>query len=435
MEKHKKTDGLSESNISLSLDGYRILFEHIQDGVFILRDEKFVYVNKIFSDILGYQAAELIGRSIESVIAPKDRTEVLDRCRKRLAGAKIPDIYELCLLHKSGSTLTALANVGITDKDESIILGTIKDVTGIRYAMNELEHVRQEYQRIRDTISDAFYRTDMNGVITDMSSACFSALGYRPEEMVGHKMSEFYVDPADRERVVSAIRERGGNNTQVEAAMRHRDGRQVWVLTNAYLLRDSSGDPCGIEGIARDISDRKSTEEELLFLSTHDDLTGSYNRRYFISAVGHEIERAKRYGSTLSFLLFDLDNFKTVNDTYGHPTGDALLQQFTALCHDNFRKSDLFARLGGEEFAALLPETDRSHAELFCERLVKDVNSAQFSDVEGKYQIRLTVSIGATTLLPDDRSFDQLYTRADNSLYRVKSSGRNGYRLDAPDMG
>lgn len=425
-----------ERNGALSPESYRVLFEHIQDGVFVIRDAAFIFVNRVFSDLLGYAPGELLGRSIDIVIAPEDRAMVLDRYRRRLAGEDIDNTYEFRLVHKDGRSYHhVLMSVGVAADDHGSAVGTIKDITAIRTAMDALERSQQEYQTLRDTITDVFYRTGTDGVISDISAACCNMLGYRPQEMVGHKLDEFYVNPADRNKIIAAIRDNDGHAIQVEAALRHRDGHSVWVSTNAYLKRDGSGLPVGIEGIARDISERKAMEDELRLLSTHDDLTGSYNRRYFIGEVEREMERARRYGTALSLLVLDIDLFKTVNDTFGHPTGDTVLQQFAALCRNTLRKSDVFARMGGEEFAALMPETDRSRAAQFCERLRARVEGSIFHDEEKVNAVRITVSIGATTLQQDDRDFGHLYARTDNALYLAKSAGRNCCRFNILDGG
>ncbi len=429
-------DDALECDGVLSPESYRVLFEHIQDGVFVIRDAAFIFVNRVFSDLLGYAPGELLGRSIDIVVAPEDRAMVLDRYHRRLAGGNIDSTYEFRLVHKNGRTYHhVLMSVGVVADDHGASVGTVKDITAIRTAMDALERSQQEYQTLRDTITDVIYRTDTDGVISDMSAASFSILGYRPQEMIGHELSEFYVNPADRNRIITAIRDNDGHAIQVEAALRHRDGHSVWVSTNAYLKRDGSGRPAGIEGIARDISERKAMEDELRLLSTHDDLTGAFNRRYFINEVEREMERARRYGAALTLLILDIDLFKTVNDTFGHPTGDTVLQQFAALSRNTLRKSDVFARMGGEEFAALMPETDRPRADQFCERLRERVEGAIFHDEENVSAVRITVSIGATTLQQDDRDFGHLYARADNALYRAKSTGRNCCRFNILDGG
>lgn len=418
-------------NAEFSPETYRVLFEHIQDGVFVIRDAALVFVNATFPSLIGYTPDELIGKPITDVIAPEDREMVLDRYRRRLAGDAIEPTYQFRLLHKNGhDRLYVLLSVGVVSDGDAAgtSVGTVKDITAIHQAMEALERAQHEYQTLRNTIADMFYSTDAAGIISDISPACVTALGYRRDQMLGRKLEDFYVEPKDRERIVTAISENGGRATHVEAALRHRDGHEVWISTNAYLKYDANGQPTGIEGIARDITPRKEMEDELRVLSTHDDLTGSFNRRYFIAEVERELDRAKRYGTTLSLLVFDIDLFKNVNDNYGHPVGDAVLRQFAELCNDTLRRSDVFARMGGEEFAALMPETDQAHAMHLCERLRKVVAVTRFGDTDNT--IRMTVSIGATTLRPGDNNFGQLYSRADNALYQAKTNGRNCCRFD-----
>jgi len=419
-------------------ESYRVLFEHIQDGVFVLREARVIFVNDILAELIGYGPDELIGQTFTDVIAPEDRDMVRDRYRRRLAGEDVEHAYELRLIHKNGvDRLHVLLNIGVIRGGAAAgtSVGTVKDITVMRRTMDALQQAQHEYQTLRDTIADVFYRTDASGTVTDMSAACFDTLGYRPDEMIGHKLAEFYVHPEDREKIVTLIRENNGRATSVESELRHRDGHPIWVSTNAYMLRDQQGNTIGVEGIARDITERKAMEDELRVLSTHDDLTGSYNRRYFITEIERELDRARRYGSSLSLLVFDIDLFKNVNDSYGHPTGDAVLRQFARLCRATLRRSDVFARMGGEEFAALLPETERERAIQLCERLRQEVDQASFTDDNGTAAIHITISIGATVSNVSDHDFGQLYYRADRALYEAKNSGRNRFIISAATPG
>ncbi len=418
----------------LAPESYRVLFEHIQDGVFVIHDARVIFVNHIIADLIGYTPAELIGQIFTDFISPEDRDMVRDRYRRRVAGESVEHTYELRLLHKNGvDRRHVLLNIGIIHAGAAAgsAVGTVKDITEMRHTLDALQQAQQEYQTLRDTIADVFYRTDSNGVVTDMSAACFDTLGYRPEEMIGHKLTDFYVHPEDRTKIVELIRENNGRATSVESALRHRDGHTIWVSTNAYLRRNRQGAAIGVEGIARDITERKAMEDELRMLSTHDDLTGSFNRRHFVTEIERELDRAKRYGNRLSLLVFDIDLFKNVNDRFGHPTGDAVLRQFANLCRATLRRSDIFARLGGEEFAALLPETEQERATQLCERLLHEVDQNRFTDEAGKNAIHITISIGATISRDSDRDFGQLYSRADQALYSAKNAGRNRFVFSA----
>lgn len=189
-------------------------------------------------------------------------------------------------------------------------------------------------------------------------------------------------------------------------------------------------------GIQEDVTEKRRLQEELERLATLDGLTGVYNRSYFMDCLNQELRRSIRYQYPLSVLAFDLDFFKNVNDTYGHHGGDLSLQAFTAAVEEELRESDVFGRLGGEEFSAVLVQTDEEGAELLAERLRQAVESLEVG-CDGKI-IRFTVSIGVAQWRPEDRDSEDLLKRADRALYAAKFAGRNRVMIsgsdDSPDI-
>jgi len=162
---------------------------------------------------------------------------------------------------------------------------------------------------------------------------------------------------------------------------------------------------------------------EILRLASTDSLTGVANRRGFLVRANNELVRSRRYSRSLSLLMIDADRFKRINDTYGHAGGDAAL---VALSHDlqrNLRPSDILGRMGGEEFAVLLPETDRAGAIILAERLRGSIESLQIEHA-GRL-IALTVSIGIAEVEPDCQTIEDAMHTADRLLYRAKVGGRN----------
>ena len=138
---------------------------------------------------------------------------------------------------------------------------------------------------------------------------------------------------------------------------------------------------------------------------------------------GQEGKRLARYENSLSLLIFDLDNFKGINDTYGHQCGDRVLVEFVDTIQNSLRESDIFGRIGGEEFAVLVIETEKVGAMLLAERLRQSIEELVV-EYEGK-EVVFTVSIGVTEWLPGDGTVEELMTRADDALYSAKRSGRN----------
>jgi diguanylate cyclase (GGDEF)-like protein len=174
---------------------------------------------------------------------------------------------------------------------------------------------------------------------------------------------------------------------------------------------------------AKNYQHRFDLEAALEASSNTDALTGLSNRRHFMPALEQEVRRQLRYGQSVSVMMLDIDHFKQVNDTHGHPTGDRAISALGEICREMSRDTDLVARLGGEEFAILLPDTNPSGAAQLAERIRSAVEGKQLMSLQG-VPFQLTVSIGVAGLSADDGS-KNLFDVADNALYRAKRAGRN----------
>jgi diguanylate cyclase len=212
----------------------------------------------------------------------------------------------------------------------------------------------------------------------------------------------------------------------VDCTLTGPDGARVYVQLSMSVL-PWEGLPV-LYVLINDVDALKSTEAVLRRLSITDSLTGAYNRRHFIEEGQRELERARRYSRPLSILLMDLDYFKQINDTYGHMTGDEVLRRFVVCCQRLLRNCDVLGRLGGEEFAILLPETDIAGAAVLAERIRAAVEQIVIENERGP--VRITVSIGASGCATARCSVDELLSSADKALYRAKSAGRNRVECD-----
>lgn len=208
----------------------------------------------------------------------------------------------------------------------------------------------------------------------------------------------------------------------------HSPQARRWFLARVTRLRAAGS--TGAEVVAvishQDITERKLIEFELKWLAETDELTGLKNRRKFLAGVQKALDRLKTGGSPTSMLIIDLDHFKAINDTHGHAVGDEALCHAAEQFKKELRRGDLLARIGGEEFAAILPNTDEWGAIMVAERVRARLAATPFESRAGP--MNLTASIGVTSLQGTDRSADTALSRADNALYRAKNEGRDRVR-------
>ncbi len=401
------------------------LINQLQDAAFAVKQGYFVFVNQPCIELFGYSEQEMLTRPIFDFVHPDDRELVKQRYNSRLEGNDVVNEYEFGILTKSGQVRDIHMRVALTVDDDgaSVSIGSLRDISETNWVKRELARSQADMESILSSLPDVFYRTDMNGVITLMSPSVVDALGYMPGEMIGRSMAEFYRSAEDRDKVVQALVEGKGQAKQVEAWLKHKDGSLVWVSTSARIRLDEEGQPICVEGIARNRTDAKELEQRLIDLAKYDELTQVLNRRAFMETAVREIHVARRYHHPLSLVMLDLDKFKLVNDSFGHHVGDDALRYFADCCKQVLRKTDIVSRMGGEEFAVLMPQTQISDAAEVMERLGQQLKDQPLA-VESEL-LTLTFSAGLVALTDTDGSPEALLKRADRLLYQAKENGRD----------
>lgn len=242
------------------------------------------------------------------------------------------------------------------------------------------------------------------------------------DDLVGKPAISFYRDPADRDRMQLKFRDEGRLQGE-EVCLLAADGGELWMLLSMVpVVYDGAA---SVLSTLVDFTERKRLELELQRLATTDALTGAANRRCFLEHAEAELARSRRYGLEMSLVMMDVDHFKRINDTLGHARGDAALCRLVQLCAQIVRKQDLLGRLGGEEFALLLPQTSLEDATHLVERLRQHIEVSGLELQAGSPPVALTASFGVTALRVEDLRVEELLGRADQALYRAKDGGRN----------
>lgn len=266
----------------------------------------------------------------------------------------------------------------------------------------------------------------LDGRFTRVNRAFCEILGYEPEELLKLTFTAI-THPDDIQKDQDfVLRMEAGEIHSYEMEKRYicKDGRIVWGQLTGSLLSGGQGAATQVIKQVQDISKRKEVER-LLILEAHTDyLTGVANRGHFIELAEQELTRSRRYERPLSLAMLDLDHFKTVNDSYGHQAGDTVLKELSRICRQVLREADVMGRVGGEEFAILLPETDGEQAFNVIERLREAIAASEVTLEEG-LTLHFSASLGVAAFIPADADIGMLLKRADQALYQAKCSGRN----------
>ena len=290
-----------------------------------------------------------------------------------------------------------------------------------------------DFQSLAENSVDIICRAGLDYGLKYVSPSCFRILGWTQEEMILAPPLSLML-PEDAPAIEEAVARNVNSGTPfsfVTLRMLRKDGSAVWIeVTSRQVFDDVTGDLKEYVTVLRDISERKAFEEKLEAEALTDSLTGLANRRSFDNTLGREWKRTLREGSQLSLLMIDIDNFKSVNDMYGHQVGDDYLRAISAAMCATVRAPDTVARYGGEEFAVILPTVDSRGAVQTAERVraaIGDLQLTHEGNMEGEGLV--TGSIGAATALARQggtiKMPESLLLAADTALYKAKQGGRN----------
>lgn len=269
--------------------------------------------------------------------------------------------------------------------------------------------------------------TDPEGVIEYVSPSVEKITGYRQEEVIGNTPSLFKSGRTN-EKVYQELWQaiKGKQSWSGELENRRKNGVYYWESISIAPVLNETRDLVAFVGISIDISERKEMERQLQALASTDPLTGIFNRRHFLQEVEYQLDHTRRYGMPISLMIIDIDNFKQLNDSGGHALGDEAILGFVHVCRKTIRAVDIFGRMGGDEFAIAMPETDEAEAMVLAERL-RSLVMALIINHDGN-EARMTISIGLSSFVVNDEhneSAAQFLNRADKALYKAKNQGRN----------
>ena len=307
-----------------------------------------------------------------------------------------------------------------------------------RLVMTEqaLQSSREKFGQVMESSLDGFWDWDLVNDQLYLSPRWKAQIGFKDDELPNcFESFEGRLHPDEQDemsRKLQAFLSKPWLNWEEEFRLRHKDGSYRWILARAKPTLNEAGEVIRLTGVHIDITERVSAESRANFLAYHDSLTGLPNRLLFNDRVDHAIAQAKRSGHRLSILFFDLDRFKHINDSLGHPAGDRVLTQVAKRMASSVREEDTLARLGGDEFAVLVENVEREQSlALVAEKLLHCFESP-FEEAE--HEFFLNASIGISIYPRDGETTATLLKNADAAMYKAKNNGRGGFQFYTEEL-
>jgi len=401
----------------------------IHDGMYQSLDAKgnILEVNALWKVFLGYHDVDVEGRFIGEFISQASLLKLMDNLNRVILEGHLLK-FECQLVKSSGEKVDVLLD-GYASYDENgafvqshCYIFTLESYANMK---QEIHYLKRQHDHLSTILNEnvIYSSTDLDGIIVDVSDAFCLETGYKREEILGEKHN--VLRSAD---MPSTIYDElwktitAGKIWRGEIKNVRKNGESYWIRAAIHPLFDVNNTIEGFLAVRHDITREKIIEQASIL----DELTQLYNRRKFNADLAIAIEKYQRYGEIFALMLVDIDNFKDVNDTYGHLVGDDVLKGVSRFLRMQVRQGDLLARWGGEEFVIILPYTNKENAMKRADNFREKIGSTLCEVLKKSSDVHryITCSIGVSVVMDND-SMDSLIGRVDRALYKAKDSGRN----------
>jgi len=423
-----------------------LLYEQTPLPVYIYQDDAFVYVNRRLAEMIGYSAEELLNMCIWELVHPEDREVMQERARRRLQGGEAVTDYEFRAFTRGGELRVLHGYFSLAEfAGRPAVLGQLLDVTEQKKLVQALQSAEARYRDLFENVNDVVYIHDPAGKLLELNPAITRIAGYLPKELIGKKISDILA-PGVKHLLKQYLDEvLGRGYSRGPMRIRTKENKERFLEYNSVLFK---GDRPFVRGIARDITGQvqakrelreyigrlEEINRELARLNAElsearrnlerqarlDLLTGVGNRLAFQEKILEEMNRAIRYETPMTLLIIDITNFKLINDTFGHLAGDEALTRTARQLQANCRSFDAVFRIGGDEFAVVLPQTSEEEAFGVAERLRRRVAGEAITGAGAKLPVRLSVGFAVLTPGSPHATPDRLIKEADDRMYEEK---------------
>jgi diguanylate cyclase (GGDEF)-like protein/PAS domain S-box-containing protein len=417
------------TNVKIAQAEYQSLFDYNADAIFTVDlNGHILGGNFTVEQMSGYSMEELIGVNFIEYVDPADRESARECFRLSLEGTYKD--YRLNFLDKTGEKVGCLIKLTpIKLKNEITgVFAVLKDMRELDKLVGKYIESQKSFQIIAENVQDVVILMNKGKEYLYVSPSSKEVFGFN-NESIGEKTAFFNIHSDDIEVLEQQFNQSvlDGKSYTVHLKAKHKERGWIWTEINGNPVFDEQKNFQHMLMIARDITLQKEKEEQLQYFAYHDSLTGLPNRRYFKVRLSRAIELQEEKGDRFAVILFDIDDFKKINDSYGHEVGDYVIQEFSERLKSTFREEDVVARLGGDEFIALLTKAEKEEDIILTVNKIHQVMEAPW--LIQKTDIKITTSIGVAYSTTSGAIATSIVRTADEAMYEVKRAGKNLYRI------
>ncbi|WP_019415190.1 bifunctional diguanylate cyclase/phosphodiesterase [Paenisporosarcina sp. TG20] len=417
----------TQKDASFYKEMFEVMIRNSPVSVYMIENWNFTYVNKNFCSLVGYTEEEIFAGRINNLIHPED----LFLVQGRNTGEETDARYRVRINKKDGDIIhVEIHSTKLVRNGKKVLFGTVFDVTKEVTANILLKESQERFKSLFYNNPDAIFTFDLEGDFTDANPGCEVLSGYSKDELIDMSFTPLIVSEDLATTLNYFVEATQGIANSYEITITRKDGKRRNLEISSFPMKHT-GKIVGTYGIAKDITEKyenRKLMEELVF---YDSLTKLPNRKLFEDRLKQVFIISETNKNQPTVLFLDLDRFKFINDSLGHHLGDEFLKTVSKRLTNNVGETDTVGRFGGDEFAILLPNTDRNETILIAQKLNHAL--AQPFDVMG-HSLSITASIGIAVSNGAGESVDGLIKKADTAMYYTKEFGKNSYTFYSAEL-